>query len=95
MSLDKTDVNKIAHLARLDIAAPDIDVYASNLSSILDLVAQMNSVDTDAVTPMAHPTDAVQRLREDKVTAVDQREKFQAIAPEVDAGLYLVPKVIE
>ncbi|HID49623.1 MAG TPA: Asp-tRNA(Asn)/Glu-tRNA(Gln) amidotransferase subunit GatC [Chromatiales bacterium] len=95
MSLDKNDVNRIAHLARLEIAEADIEAYAGNLSSILDLVARMNSVDTDAVAPMAHPVEAHQRLREDRVTETDQREKFQAIAPRVEAGLYLVPRVIE
>jgi aspartyl-tRNA(Asn)/glutamyl-tRNA(Gln) amidotransferase subunit C len=95
MSLNKNDVNKIAHLARLDIASSDIGAYADSLSSILDLVEKMNSADTDAVTPMAHPTEAYQRLREDRVTEIDEREKFQAIAPQVEAGLYLVPKVIE
>ena len=55
----------------------------------------MNAVDTSGVTPMAHPLDAVQRLREDAVTESDQREHFQQVAPAVEAGLYLVPKVIE
>ncbi len=95
MSLDKQDVEKIAHLARLAINEEDVPAYAQNLSSILDLVEQMNSVETDNVEPMAHPTDAVQRLREDDVRETDQRERFQAIAPQVEDGLYLVPKVIE
>jgi aspartyl-tRNA(Asn)/glutamyl-tRNA(Gln) amidotransferase subunit C len=95
MSLDRSDVVSIAHLARLAIAEDDIPVYARNLSSILDLVAQMNAVDTSDVEPMAHPLDMAQRLREDEVTETDQRDKFQAIAPSVEAGLYLVPKVIE
>ncbi len=95
MSLDKQDVEKIAHLARLDINETDVSNYAQNLSSILDLVEQMNSVDTDNVEPMAHPTDAVQRLREDEVRESNQRERFQDMAPQVENGLYLVPKVIE
>lgn len=95
MSLDKQDVEKIAHLARLGINDADVSAYAQNLSSILDLVEQMNSVDTDNVEPMAHPTDAVQRLREDEVRESNQRECFQKIAPQVEDGLYLVPKVIE
>jgi len=95
MSLDKTQVEKIAHLARLQIDAADVPEYATNLSNILDLVEQMDAVDTDGVNPMAHPTDAVQRLREDVVTESDQRDQFQAIAPQVENGLYLVPKVIE
>lgn len=95
MSLDKNDVEKIAHLARLAIAEDDIPGYAGNLSNILELVEQMNAVDTDNVMPMAHPQDAFQRLREDVVTEENQREHFQEIAPEVENGLYLVPQVIE
>lgn len=95
MSLDKTQVEKIAHLARLQIDPADIPQYATNLSNILDLVAQMDAVDTNGVDPMAHPTEAVQRLRTDQVTETDQRDHFQAIAPLVENGLYLVPKVIE
>jgi aspartyl-tRNA(Asn)/glutamyl-tRNA(Gln) amidotransferase subunit C len=95
MSLDKTDVEKIAHLARLAIAEDDIPGYAQNLSNILDLVEQMNAVNTDDVAPMAHPLDAHQRLREDKVTETNQREHFQQVANAVENGLYLVPKVIE
>lgn len=95
MSLDKTQVEKIAHLARLQIDPADVPEYATNLSNILDLVEQMDAVDTEGVDPMAHPTDAMQRLREDVVTETDQRDRFQAIAPQVENGLYLVPKVIE
>ena len=95
MSLDKTQVEKIAHLARLQIDPADAPEYATNLSNILDLVEQMDAVDTEGVDPMAHPTDAVQRLREDVVTETDQRDQFQSIAPQVENGLYLVPKVIE
>ncbi|MDH5228762.1 MAG: Asp-tRNA(Asn)/Glu-tRNA(Gln) amidotransferase subunit GatC [Gammaproteobacteria bacterium] len=95
MSLEKSDVEKIAHLARLSLSEDDIPVYAENLSNILQLVEQMDQVNTDDVTPMAHPLDAVQRLRADEVTEANQREKFQSIAPQVENGLYLVPKVIE
>jgi len=95
MALDSSEVEKIAHLARLAIRSEDIPEYAANLSNILALVEQMNAVDTSDVTPMAHPLDMPQRLRDDDVTEGDQRELFQAIAPQVDAGLYLVPKVIE
>ncbi len=95
MSLEKTDVEKIAHLARLSISEEDVPVYAENLSNILRLVEQMASVDTDDVVPMAHPIEASQRLRADVVTETDQREHFQKIAPAVENGLYLVPKVIE
>jgi len=95
MSLEKSDVEKIAHLARLAIDEKDVPEYARNLSNILDLVEQMSAVDTDNVTPMAHPLDATQRLRKDEVTEINQREHFQKIAPSVEDGLYLVPKVIE
>lgn len=95
MSLNADGVRKIAHLARLGILDKDIPAYASNLSRILDLVEQMNAVDTRGVEPMAHPLDAGQRLRADEVTEADQRDHFQKIAPQVEAGLYLVPKVIE
>ncbi|MDO6564078.1 Asp-tRNA(Asn)/Glu-tRNA(Gln) amidotransferase subunit GatC [Amphritea sp. 1_MG-2023] len=95
MSLDRTDVEKIAHLARLNIAEQDIQEYADNLSSILDLVDQMQAVDTQDITPMAHPMDAIQRLRLDEVTEADQRDRLQTVAPSVEAGLFQVPKVIE
>lgn len=95
MSLERSDVEKIAHLARLEIADTDVPEYANNLSNILDLVAQMDAVDTENVAPMAHPLDAVQRLRVDEVTETDQRDHFQKIAPATENGLYLVPKVIE
>jgi aspartyl-tRNA(Asn)/glutamyl-tRNA(Gln) amidotransferase subunit C len=95
MSLDKTDVEKIAHLARLAIAENDIPGYAQNLTNILDLVEQMNAVNTDDVAPMAHPFEAHQRLREDVVSETNQREHFQQVASAVENGLYLVPKVIE
>ena len=95
MSLDTNQVKKIAHLARLRITPEEALLYAESLSRILGLIEQMNAVDTSGVEPMAHPSEAALRLREDKVTEADQREKFQAIAPAVEAGLYLVPKVIE
>jgi len=95
MSLDSNDVRKIAHLARLAIRDQDIPRYAVELSRILELVEQMNQVDTNQVPPLAHPLDAKQRLRPDVVTETNQRELFQANAPQIEAGLYLVPKVIE
>jgi aspartyl-tRNA(Asn)/glutamyl-tRNA(Gln) amidotransferase subunit C len=95
MSLSKADVEKIAHLARLAISEQDIPLYSKNLSNILAFVEQMNQVDVSGVQPMAHPLETSQRLRDDVVTEPNQRDHFQAIAPQVDAGLYLVPKVIE
>ena len=95
MSLHRSDIEKIAHLARLAVAEEDIERYVSELSNILQMVEQMDSVDTHAVVPMAHPMEAGQRLRADEITETDHREQFQSIAPQVEAGLYLVPKVIE
>lgn len=95
MSLEKQDIEKIAHLARLGIDEKDMPEYARNLTNILDLVEQMNAKDTEGVMPMAHPLDAHQRLRADEVTEKNQREHFQENAPEVEAGLFLVPQVIE
>ena len=94
-SLDKSDVEKIAFLARLGIDEQDIPDYVTNLSNILDLVEQLDSVATDNVKPMSHPLDSVQRLRADVVTEVNDRENLQAHAPEVEAGLFLVPRVVE
>lgn len=95
MSLQKSDVEKIAHLARLSISDNDIPAYADNLSNILQLVEQMNSVDTSNISAMAHPLAETQRLRADVVTESDQKEHFQKIAPATENNLYLVPKVIE
>ncbi len=95
MSLSEGDVKRIARLARLEISAADVPRYAHDLSAILAFVEQMGTVDTAAVAPMAHPLDAVQRLRDDAVTEGNEREAFQAIAPRVEQGLYLVPRVIE
>ena len=95
MTLKTEDVRNIAHLARLQIDDDSLDQYASALSDILTLVEQMNQLDTSGITPMAHPLDATQRLREDAVTETNLRDKFQGIAPDVELGLYRVPKVIE
>jgi len=95
MSLDKTEIEKIAHLARLAIDENDIPNYAQDLNDILGLVEQLSEADTNDIRPMAHPFDAHQRLRADTVTETNQREKFQSIAPKTDAGTYLVPQVIE
>jgi len=94
MALELKDVEKIANLAKLSVPKADAAGLVKDLSNILDLVAQMDQVDTDQVEPMSHPLDMVQRLRPDLVLEKDQREKFQSIAPEVEDGLYLVPQVI-
>ena len=95
MSLDRSDVEQIAHLARLQIDTADIDSYSTSLNSILSLVDQMQATNTEGVEPLAHPLDAVQRLRRDEVTEPNQREALQENAPATEAGLFLVPKVIE
>ena len=95
MSIDRSDVERIAHLARLELNEQDIPAYTENLSSILNLIDKMQQIDTDGVEPLAHPLDAVQRLRADEVTELNQRDKLQAVAPAVEEGLFLVPKVIE
>ena len=95
MSLSTEEVKKIAYLARLAISDTEAQAYSASLSEIFDLVAQMEAVDTSGIEPMAHPQDIGQRLREDVVTATNEREKFQAIAPATEAGLYLVPQVLE
>jgi len=95
MSIDADQVKKIAHLARLKIDEADVPTYVTNLGNILHMFEQMNAVATTGVVPMSHPLEAVQRLREDEVREIDQREVFQSIAPETEDGLYLVPRVIE
>lgn len=95
MALDNTDVEKIAHLARLQISESDTLEVAQRITNILDMIDQMQGVDTSQVEPMAHPFDASQRLRPDVVTETDQRDYYQKIAPATQDGLYLVPKVIE
>ncbi len=95
MAFDKTEVEKVAQLARLHISHTEKDEVTGRITDILALIDQMQSVDTDAVAPLAHPLDITQRLREDDVTESNRRDELQQLAPEVDEGLYLVPKVIE
>ena len=93
LSLD--EIRRIGDLARLELSAADLAAMQQELNGILALVDQMAAVDTEGVEPMPHPQAAMQRLRADEVTEPDQRERFQSIAPQVEDGLYLVPKVIE
>lgn len=93
--MDPADVRRVAHLARLRIDEQDIPGYARDLSAILALAEHMQGIDTANLEPLAHPLDMIQRLRADEVTETDQREVFQRHAPQVENGLYLVPKVIE
>jgi len=95
MAVDRSDIAKLAKLARIQITDEAADEAANSISEVLALVDQLQAVNTDGVLPMAHPLDAVQRLRADVVTEPNQREAFQAIAPATQDGLYLVPQVIE
>lgn len=93
--MQAAEVRHIAHLARLALQENEMSDYTRDLSAILDLVAQMNRIDTTGIEPLANPLDQVQRLRPDEVSETDQRALYQDNAPQVERGLYLVPKVID
>jgi aspartyl-tRNA(Asn)/glutamyl-tRNA(Gln) amidotransferase subunit C len=96
MSLTPRDIESIAHLARLSLSPAEIPAYVGSLDRILELVGQLDGADTAGVEPMAHPLEGqVQRLRADAVTSPNDRDRIQRNAPQVEAGLYLVPRVIE
>jgi aspartyl-tRNA(Asn)/glutamyl-tRNA(Gln) amidotransferase subunit C len=95
MSLNITDVEKVARLARLAMSSEEMQIAQAQLNNIFGLIAEMQAVDTKGIIPMSHSQDLSQRLREDVVTETNQRDAFQAIAPQVENGLYLVPQVIE
>ncbi len=95
MSLTPEQIRQVAQLARLQLNPEQVEPYARQLSNILGMVDRLSSVDTANVSPMAHPLDMVQRLRPDVISETDHRDAYQAIAPETQDGLYLVPKVIE
>lgn len=95
MSLTNSDVSKVARLARLAMSETEIETARSQLSGIFNLIEEMQAVDTRGIEPMSHAQDVSQRLRDDIVTEASQRELFQAGAPQTEAGLYLVPQVIE
>jgi aspartyl-tRNA(Asn)/glutamyl-tRNA(Gln) amidotransferase subunit C len=95
MSLTLDDVRRIARLARLDVSAAEAEKTRDQLNGILAFIEQLQSVDTTGIEPMAHAVDVVQRLRPDAATEADRRDAFQAVAPETEAGLYLVPRVVE
>ena len=95
VSLDKDQVQHIATLARLNLTDDEYAESVEKLSKIVHFVDQLSQADTEGVVPMAHPLDAVQRLRPDVVTETDERDRYQENAPSVSDGLYLVPKVIE
>lgn len=93
--MDRSDIAKLAELARLEISDSHADEVATSITDVLALVDQLQAADTDGVIPMAHPLDATQRLRTDVVSEPNQREAFQKLAPAAEDGLFLVPKVIE
>jgi aspartyl-tRNA(Asn)/glutamyl-tRNA(Gln) amidotransferase subunit C len=95
MSLTPDQIRQVAHLARLELKPELVDRYARELSNILDMVGQLAKAETSGTEPMAHPLDMSQRLRPDAVSEPDRRAEFQAHAPAVKHGLYIVPKVIE
>ena len=95
MSLQPETIPNIAHLARLHLSGDDVRRYTRELSAIMAFIEQMNAVDTDGVIPMAHPLDMTQPLRADAVTERDRRDEYQAGAPAVRDGLYIVPQVVE
>ena len=95
MSLSLDEVRHIAKLARLELAPGELEATQAKLNGIFSLIEEMQAVDTDGVEPMSHPQELAQRLRPDAVTETDHRAAFQAVAPQTEAGLYLVPKVIE
>jgi aspartyl-tRNA(Asn)/glutamyl-tRNA(Gln) amidotransferase subunit C len=95
MPLTPEEVHRVAELARIGISDAEARTIQGELNNIFELIGRMQKVDTEGIAPMAHAQAAGLRLREDKVTEGDQRERFQAVAPQVEQGLYLVPKVIE
>lgn len=95
MSLTLEQVRRVAHLARLDISETEAKTTLGHLNGIFTLIEAMQAVDTKGIEPMAHAQDVAQRLRDDRVTEENRRAAYQAVAPETEAGLYLVPKVIE
>ena len=95
MAIEQDEIEKIAELARIRISGEQIGLVTQRITEILQMVDQLQAVDTQGIEPMANPLDATQRLRADVVTQSNRREAFQAIAPAVENGLYLVPKVID
>jgi aspartyl-tRNA(Asn)/glutamyl-tRNA(Gln) amidotransferase subunit C len=95
MTITAEEVKKIGRLSKLGLSDQDAEGYSNDLDNIFKLVGQLNSIDTDTITPLAHPLEMKQRLRADVVTEKNQRELFLSIAPAHAAGMYLVPQVIE
>lgn len=95
MDLTVTDIKRIARLARIAVSEQETETIRGELSGIFQLIESMQAVDTTSIAPMSHSQEMAQRLREDRVTETDQRALLQSVAPQVEVGLYLVPKVIE
>ena len=95
MALSLEEVMRIAHLARIEISAAEAAQTQGQLNEIFGLIEKMQAVDTEGIEPMYHAQDLVLRLRDDAVTESDRHALYQSVAPQVEAGLYLVPKVIE
>ena len=95
MALSLDDVRRLAYLSRIEVTDAESQAVLEKLTGIFGMIEQMQKVDTGGIEPMSHGQDIPLRLREDKVTEIDQRSQFQAVAPQVEGGLYLVPKVIE
>ena len=95
MSLSDDQLRRLAGLARIALQPAETSAAAERLNRVLGLIDEMRRVDTTGIEPMAHAQDLVQAMRVDCVTETDQRERYQAVAPAVEDGLYLVPKVIE
>jgi aspartyl-tRNA(Asn)/glutamyl-tRNA(Gln) amidotransferase subunit C len=95
MTISTADIARIAELARLRITDAEAEDVRSKLDAIFGLIDELNAIDTRGVVPMAHAQDVAAPLREDRVTEHDQRALFQGVAPAVEDGLYLVPRVVE
>ncbi|MGS2724689.1 Asp-tRNA(Asn)/Glu-tRNA(Gln) amidotransferase subunit GatC [Porticoccus sp. GXU_MW_L64] len=95
MSIEQQDIAKVANLSRLAISQTEVADTTERINKVLNLVDQLQAANTSGIAPMAHPLDAVQRLRPDSVTETNNRDAFQAVAPATEDGLYLVPKVID
>ena len=95
MSIKKTDIAYISLLSKLKIEDIEIDNFTRQISDILEMIQQLEKVDTDGIEPMAHPLNMKQRLRMDEVTEENQRDLYQENAVEVEQGFYKVPKVID
>lgn len=94
-TLTIADIQKMADLSKLTLPDDQLPILKTRLEDVLALVKKMDAVNTETIKPLAHPFDATQPLRDDIVTEKNQRDLFQQNAPQVEAGLYLVPKFVE